>query len=345
MPVSHRTRACGFAARSGPRALARGPRSPFPVLHSPFHLCLLLATAGCTATRRDASVVVSQHPWTFNGHTGAAITTDHFDLYTTVSDPQLLDYLPAFLEATYRQYSTLLPPHPNGGQRLETYLFANKHQWLDFTRRTFPERYDTYSRVQVAGYAAGAKCVTFNIQPRIYTLAVIAHEGLHQYFAANFDHPIPAWLNEGLAAYCEGFDVVGGKPVFVPQQNSVRRNALREILATNSLMPLRDVLATDAGKVIVESRGSQTRAYYAQAWALIVFLRHGANGKYAGRFQALLTDVAGGQLTTKTQAARIASKSPSTLSTGEAVFQAYLAVEPNAFEDELRKYMVKLVGF
>ena len=309
----------------------------------PALICIL--AAGCASRPADRAFTATRQPWTFQGAAGLEITTDHFDVYTTVDDPQLQDYLPSFLEAAYRQYASLLPPSQESGRRLQTYLFATKHQWLAFTRQTFPERYDTYSRVQVGGYAAGAKCVTFSIRPRIYTLSVIAHEGLHQYFAAHFAERIPAWLNEGLATYCEGFDVVGGKPVFQPKENSVRRNALREILAGDGLMPLKDVLASDAGSVIVDSRGRWTRAYYAQVWALTVFLRHGAKGRYADRFEALLADVASGQMSTRAQAARITSPEPAKVSFGEAVFYAYVTDDLPRFESELREFMIKLVGF
>lgn len=306
---------------------------------------ICIVAAGCASRPAGQAFTATRQPWTFQGAEGLEITTDHFDIYTTVDDPQLRDYLPAFVEAAYRQYASLLPPPPGSGERLQTYLFASKHQWLAFTRQTFPERYDTYSRVQVGGYAAGAKCVTFSIRPRIYTLSVIAHEGLHQYFAAHFEERIPAWLNEGLATYCEGFDVVGGKPVFQPKQNSVRRNALREMLAGDGLMPLKDVLASDAGSVIVDSRGQQTRTYYAQVWALTVFLRHGAKGRYADRFEALLADVASGKLSTRAQAARIASPDPTKVSFGEAVFRAYVTDDLPTFESELREFMIELVGF
>ena len=308
-------------------------------------LLIGLLAAGCTSARSGPAFEATRQPWVFQGAEGIEITTDHFDIYTTVDDPQLLDYLPAFLEAVYRQYSSLLPPLPDSGERMQTYLFATKHQWLAFTRREFPQRYDTYSRIQVGGFAAGAVCVVQNIQPRIYTLSVIAHEGMHQYFAAHFDERIPAWLNEGLATYCEGFEVIGGKPVFGPKQNSVRRNALREMLAGDGLMPLKDLLATDAGKVIVNSRGQQTRTYYAQAWALTVFLRHGARGRYADRFEALLADVASGEMSTRAQAARIASPDPASLSFGESVFHAYITDDLPRFETELREFMIRLVGF
>lgn len=308
-------------------------------------LTVAALVAGCATGPSEPQFAATRQAWSFRGVEGVEITTDHFDLYTTLNDPQLQDYLPAFLEATYRQYSSLLPAPPGSGQRLTTYLFAAKHDWLDFTRRTYPERYDTYSRIQVGGYAAGATCVVQYIRPRTYTLSVMAHEGLHQYVAAHFEHQIPAWLNEGLATYCEGFDIVRNRPVFDPEQNSVRRNSLRAILAGDGLISLQELLGTDAGRVIVNSQGRQTQAYYAQAWALIVFLRQGAKGRYAGQFEALLADVAAGRVHTRAQAARIAASQPAQVSFGEAVFRAYLTEDLEGFEADLRAYLVKLVGF
>lgn len=300
---------------------------------------------GCRLGADRLEFKTVQEPWSFQGIEGRRLVTDHFDLFTTVSDAQLLDFLPGFLEATYQQYSTLFKPSADSARRLETYFFANKHQWLAFTRQRFPDRYEIYSRVQVAGYARDNLCVVHYVRPRTYTLSIIAHEGMHQYLAAQTNQRIPAWLNEGLACYCEGFDIRGGRAVFDPMNNSTRRNALREMLASDGLMPLSDLLGSDAGQVMVNSQGRLTRTYYAQAWALMVYLHQGARGRYAGKLKTLLTQLADGTAATKAQAMRITTESPHTMSFGQAIFRAYISDDVSGFEKEFRKYMVELVGF
>jgi len=307
--------------------------------------CLALTLPACGSDRSVAEVNVTREPWSFEQSEGTRLTTEHFDLFTTIRDAQLRDYLPGFLEATYRQYTRLLPS-PGGQQsRLQTYLFADQRQWDRFARTRFPERYHVYSRIQVGGFAEGGTCVVYNLNPRSYTLSVMAHEGMHQYFGSRFDQRLPAWLNEGLACYCEGFDVRDGRPVFTPLQNTVRLNSLREALSGDALLPLNELLATDAGQVIVQSRSRHTTAYYAQAWGLVVFLQHGAKGAYAAGFRAMLDDVAAGRLSAKARAARVAAGAAETMSFGEAVFQACVTDDLDGFEKRFREYLVELAGF
>ncbi len=312
----------------------------------PASLLLAVASAaGCSSADRGPEFEVSEQPWSYRQASGIHLTTDHFELFTTIHDAELRDYLPGFLEACFQQYSALLPLPAGSERRLKTYLFATQRQWMNFTRERFPSRSDLLTSVQVGGYASGDLCVTRYIQPRTYTLSVIAHEGLHQYFGTHFEQRLPAWLNEGLATYCEGFDVRAGRPVFSPKNNTFRRNPLRQTLAANALLPLSELLATSPGKVIVQSQSRLTRAYYAQAWALVVFLQHGGNERFTSGFRQMLDDVATGQLGQRARAARISSGSPTRLSFGEAVFRAYITEDLAAFEQQYRNYMTELVGF
>ncbi|MCP4249534.1 MAG: M1 family metallopeptidase [bacterium] len=302
------------------------------------------ALGGC-GPQAAGPVLVIDEPWSYSGTEGVHLTTDHFDIYTTVDDTELRDYLPGFLEAVYRQYADLLPPPPEARSRLKTYLFINQRQWDRFVRENFPERYDVYSRIQVGGFAVGGTCVAYNISPRTYTLSVIAHEGLHQYFGSQFDQRIPAWLNEGLACYCEGFDFRRERAVFTPRRNTFRMNSLREALAGDALLPLSELLGTDAGQVIVQSRTRHTEPYCAQAWALIVFLRHGGNGAYADGFDRMLAEVAAGRLSRRARAARLTTNAPAKATFGENVFRAYITEDLADFEARFREFMISLVGF
>jgi len=302
----------------------------------------IMLTSGCGGGTGDLDVAVTQEDWQYQHTPGVHLTTEHFDVYTTTEDQELRSYLPGFLEATYRQYADLLPPPPGEHPRLQTYLFANQRQWDSFVRRNFPQRYDVYARIQVGGFAEGGTCVAYNVQPRSYTLSVIANEGMHQYFGVHFEQRIPAWLNEGMACYCEGFDFRRGRPVFTPQRNTVRLNPLREALAGDTLLPLPELLATDAGQVIIQSRSRAVRTYYAQAWALIVYLRHGADGGYAERFEAMMADVAAGQLGRRARAARLTAPDPGAVHFGESVFRAYIDEDLDAFDERFRAFMAKL---
>ena len=309
--------------------------------------CYLAAVAlgsGCGGSARTPTFELHEEEWSFEGEPGAKLTTDHFEILTTIKDRQLREALPLFLESAYDLYVDLLPPTDAQGPRLQTYLFNTRDEWDRFTRKTFPARYPLYARIQNGGFAEGRMCVVYYMQ-RPYTLSVIAHEGMHQYFGAHFSTPVPPWLNEGLACYCESFDFQGDQPVFVPRKNTFRLNPLRRTLTSKTTIPLRELLATSAGEVVGEGRGGLTQAYYSQAWGLVVFLRHGAGGKYAAGLERLLADVRSGTLPTRAQAARLSTGQPGRISPGEGVFRAYITHDLVGFEREYQAFLSELAGF
>ena len=294
--------------------------------------------------RQAPKFQLSTTEWSYRGAVGQLLTTDHFEIYTTIRDEPLREALPLFLESAYRLYSDLLPPLDADNLRMQTYLFSTRLEWDGFVRERFPRRYPVYRLIQSGGFAEGRMCVVYYLR-RAYTLSIIAHEGMHQYFASHFEIKIPPWLNEGLATYCEGFDFRNDLPVFLPRQNTFRLNPLRRALTTDGVIPLRQILATDAGKVVREGQRGLTSAYYAQVWALTVFLRHGGHGEYAGGFAEMLEDIRNGSLHTKARAARLATGEPGRVSLGEAVFRAYITHDLDAFERQYREYMIELAGF
>ncbi|MCP4589850.1 MAG: hypothetical protein GY842_03830, partial [bacterium] len=164
-------------------------------------------------------------------------------------------------------------------------------------------------------------------------------------FGSHFDVKIPAWLNEGLATYCEGFDFRDGLPVFLPRQNTFRLNPLRRTLTADATIPLRQLLSTHAGEVVREGQGAVTSAYYSQVWALTVFLRHGQGGKYADGFSRMLEAIRDGTLHTGARAARLATGAPSEVSHAEAVFRAYITHDLDTIEGEYHDFMIELAGF
>ncbi len=310
----------------------------------PIALGILILTTGCESPAPTREVRFSSDSWSFRGYEGRKMQTDHFDVYSTLVDSGLEEALPAFLEAAYEQYSSLLPPPDGQFPRLQTYVFDNRVQWEQFTYDTFPTKYDIYRRINAGGYAEGNQCVIYYLR-RMYTLSVLAHEGMHQYFANYFKVRLPAWLNEGLATYCESYDLPGGKPRFTPQRNTFRLNSLRQSLSAGAFLPIRDMLSTDAGQVVVQGRSRVTTTYYAQAWAMTVFIRHGAGGRYSAGFDRLLEGIVAGDMPRMAQAAKIRAPEPSKTSYGEAVFRAYITEDLEVFEREFKKYLYELAGF
>ncbi|UCG17342.1 MAG: hypothetical protein JSV19_04780 [Phycisphaerales bacterium] len=300
--------------------------------------------AGCSPVPEAPPFSLTEEDWSYGRHAGKRLVTDHFEIYTTLTDADLRDVLPLFLESAYRQFTSLVPPPAEPDPKLQTYVFGNRAQWDRYVRQNFPARYPVYARISAGGFAEQNKCVVYYIR-RIYTLSVVAHEGFHQYLGALFPVPVPAWVNEGLACYCETFQFKKGVPVFTPTDNAFRLNSLRQSLAGDTLIPLKEMLGTDAGKVIIRSQSAMTRAYYAQAWALVCMLRHGLNGKYRAGFDALCADIGTRESHVRARAAQIAAPDPSETSFGEAVFRAYITNDLETFEREYRQYLRTVAAF
>jgi len=308
----------------------------------------MLVTAaglGCVSVPQPP-VAVQRSEWTpASGISGLRLQTEHFDLYVTAKDQLLLEYLPPFLETTFAGYHKLVSPPGEVQKRLAIYLFENRGQWAAFTRRFAPARAPVYLHIKAGGYVdqATATTVVWDLG-RDRTLSLVAHEGMHQYFAAYFPNPVVAWLNEGLATQWESFDLKGPRPVFTPRRNYHRANSLREALhGSEGWTPLERLLAMHAGHAVVQT-GQTTRGYYAQVWALVLFLREGNNRAYADKFAQLLVDVGTQRLNIAVKAYRAVTPDSGGIPHGEVIFRRYISEDLDGFEAEYRAFAERLVG-
>ena len=299
---------------------------------------------GCAASGRGpAQVNVSTSSWNDAGLVGRRLTTDHFEIISTLQDATLEAALPGFLEAAYRRYEQTLPP-ADVHDRLVTHIFGSRAQWARFAADRYPMRYDIYRRIRTGGFTEGSTSVSFHAS-RASTLATLAHEGWHQYVNARCPRPIPAWLNEGLACYHEAVEFTGPEPRFTPNRNTFRRNSLREAIQRKQTLSLRDLLATDAGQVIGRHPGVVAHVYYAQAWALITFLRHGPDKRLHTAFERLLADVATGEFSARVGAVRLTEPDFAADAPAVVAFRTYFKITPEALDEAFHRHLVQLAGF
>ena len=282
--------------------------------------------------------------WSYQGEPGRVLTTEHFDIHSTLLDAELEQVLPRFLEAAYRRYEATQPPLRESTRRLQTYVFGTRREWLHYTQLRSPQRAPVYAKIHQGGYTEGDTSAQF-YTTRSGLLATLAHEGWHQYSGARFAARMPAWLDEGLAAYHESFSFAGDEPEFKPLHNTFRINALRSAVQRGELFHLRELIVTHAGEVILNSQRSTTQTYYAQVWGLATFLRHGAHGRYAGQFKRMLHDAADGSLRARANAARLACDDPVGATYGEAVFYTYFGTDLEQLNTEYHNHIARVSGF
>lgn len=315
----------------------------------PLHLCALAAAAasgaGCAVGANGGErTAVSVEPWTEAGFSGRRIESPHFELFSTVGDVAFEAALPAFLEAAYRSYTSTMAPNPEARSGMRTYLFGRRAEWVRFARGRYPARFDVYSRIRSGGFTEDATAVMFYVD-RAATLATLAHEGWHQYAHARVRQAIPAWLNEGFACYHEAVDFSGHEPRFTPLHNTFRLTSLREAAATGRLMPLSTLVATDAGRVIRDHDSIAARFYYAQTWALVTMLRHGAEGRYAEAFERMLREISDGSFAARLSAERLTRNDGPDAASGEALFGVYFGCTPAQLEGDYETHVLSLTGF
>ena len=302
-----------------------------------------IALAGCaTVPRAPEFTLEKKEPWKFGKAAGVMMETDHYRIYSTHTDEFFNDLLPSFVESAHQLYRTLVPYEYSRPRKLDTYMFGTRRQWYTFAKAKYPHRERIFSRISSGAFTEGSVSVNYFIR-NSETLSILAHEGFHQY-VGNMQFPrIPAWLNEGLACYCESIKFKGRRPIFTMRENLLRANFLRSALATDTLIPLKQMLDTNAGKEIVKQQIANTQAYYAQAWALVTFLKH--SRKYAHSFDGLLKDIGSERLRQRVREYRRQVPQGHKLTFGEALFCSYITEDLETFEQEYRKYMAKLVSF
>ncbi len=304
----------------------------------------LAMLAGCAADGQRRGLTALQEvscqrePWQLADRSGHRLLTGHYDVRTTIDDPVLLDAIPQVLETAYLYYRQLIPTAEPPSQPMRVYLFARRDEWAAFTRRLAGARAATLLKVRQGGYTEGGVAVIQYVSHAV-TFPLLTHEGFHQYVHDCIGRPLPAWLNEGLATLCEGQRWSStGLREFDPWYNPARRNALAQAFMRDELIPLDELLAMNAGHVV----GGPTRrigTYYAQVWALMLFLQESGEGRYAADFQRLLSTAGSEDLRPHARAAGVRSRDGAS-DFGTLVFRAFITDELEAagreYEDFIR---------
>jgi hypothetical protein len=306
---------------------------------------LVALTGGCAPKIERPQFTLEQSEWKFLDLDGSRLVTDHFDIRTTVTDKPMLEELPTFLESCYTEYGRLVGAETDTSRRLDVYLFYTRPEWWIFTEHFVPAEAPVYEYIVNGGYTDQATATgVFWWIGRDRTLATAAHEGLHQYVARHLPHPIPAWLNEGLATQMETFELHDGVPVFQPRRNLFRRNQLKDALIDKShgLFGLAEFLNMHAGQAMA-SPEKPTATYYAQAWSLVLFLRMGPVRAYCDGYREMMSIVGTDAMRMVVQAYRVAEPDAAEMTPSEILFRRYITEDYDTFMAEYVAFARDLV--
>ncbi len=242
---------------------------------------------------------VSEAPWSFAVYRGRTITTPHYLVHTTIRDERVIGSLPRFLEAAFVRYTPALGTLPDPDTRLVTYLLQDRRQWEAKTREILPDQADTLNRLGRGGFATNGIAILYYLDwggRSRDTFAIAAHEGWHQYTQTVFRFPLPIWLEEGIATWMEGHRIGrDGAPRFYPRRNGERRRALSSAYSQKRLIPFDELISRTPQSFLRENKETLL-TYYAQVWALTMYLTEGDDGRYHDQLADALADAASGQL-------------------------------------------------
>ncbi len=298
----------------------------------------LAALAGCAAPERRAAEPFEQSAWEYGGRPGHKLVTRHYEVYTTVRDEALVRAFPGIIESAFEEYARLVPAARDPHARMPVYLFATRGEWSEFTRRFAGPRAAIFLQIRNGGYCERGVSVIQYVAHQT-TFPILAHEGLHQYLHHYVNPGVPSWLNEGLATLCEGQRWESYESVeFDARYNPIRRNALAEAAAQRRLMPLTELISTNPGRV-VRGTSRQVATYYAQLWALLLFLSDGADGRYADGLQRCLNQLGSADFATLIRRGEGDEGGP-----GEALFRTFIAEDVSTVDREYRAFIEQLLA-
>jgi hypothetical protein len=270
---------------------------------------------------------------------GLKITTQHYEIYTTLFEPLILKELPAFLESCYQGYQQLLPAPVETNSVFPVYLFANRTQWEFFTFSYMGEQSPLYIQIKAGAYYLDGSCVAYNLGTE-RTFRVLGHECWHQFADRVFKFRLPSWLNEGIAMQFEAHKQQGGFFYFTPSQNQYRLVKLKQALINDKTMSLKDLINNSPGEVIADSNDNTITTFYSQCYALIRFLFEADGGRHSPGLKRMLTDGLAGNWPIKIEEQHIAidRRIPLTVGWNKSVatelFQHYVAADTEKLEQQ-----------
>jgi hypothetical protein len=315
-----------------------------------FSVAPLLLSCASAPPPQASPALLSPAPvvetWDFDAAPGKLIHTRSYRIFTTESDPVLLDALPPFIERALDHYVSDLGPLPRSTLKLDTFLLADRDQWAKLTQQVMGDGAGPYLRIQRGGFASGGRALLFSIGLRD-TLAIAAHEGWHQYTQRTFKDELPVWLEEGVATYMEGLTPDALDPArtsFAPWANAERYDQLVSAAKQWQLISLERLLDMHPQSLLSSSTDAAL-TYYAQVWALLHFLHEGENGKYREGLSRALADAAAGRVA-GTIEARLGSGSSKLLAherRGPELFKTYFNADLTVAATEYDNFVTTIV--
>ncbi len=292
-------------------------------------------------------VQFASRSWDVGNNVGRELTSKHYRIYTTSSRPEILNYLPGFMEAAHSNYLDITGLHAKPAARTyPVYMMATRQEWAGLTQSIVGGQWGTYSSISAGGYCYKGVCVFWDIGG-LSSMAVASHEGLHQLLHYRMKDNLPMWIEEGLATLSEGYEIDGPTVRFTPERNVSRFTDLRKAIINDWWIPLEKLLVMDGGDAVKLGAPERAVGYYGQVWALAVFLR--TDPQFAPGRGKLLADAEAGRLvaalseTDQQLARQLVGTRSYNRQVALPLFKRYISKDMDGFERRYKAFARKLV--
>jgi hypothetical protein len=269
------------------------------------------------------------------------VRSDHYEIYSTIQDrPEMLSRLAQLMEGAFGVYRMLAPTVTPTDHPMRCYMFNNRVQWMDFTRKHTGLDSNIYLQINRGGYTIHDWYVAYYIGDES-TYSVAAHEGWHQFVARHFRGRLPPFLEEGLACMFEHVEWTNDDlPRFNLSLNPERALSLRRVVDANELFPLSKLIRLHAGD-IVGLPDIRIEAFYSQNWAFARYMCEGENGRNRPALERLLADTAAGTVYDPTGSLRLAylGWNPAGV---QPLLEHYLGEDLGTIEQGYRQFIQKI---
>jgi hypothetical protein len=260
---------------------------------------LAFCLAGCVSQQQtqfhgpSAPAAVHTEAWTYGDDQGVLIHSAHYDIYTTISDPDIRRRMADVMEGALGEYERIAPGVPLSPKPMQCFVFRNRQEWTEFTVRHTGGAAQIYLSIGRGGYTVGDWYAGYYLGSTAATVSLAAHEGWHQFASRHFKGRLPPFLEEGIATMFEDLRWDKDLPQWNLTLNRSRLQSLRDAVEGNYVFSLNELSQKHAGNVVAGSQ-NRTQAFYGQSWAFATFLWAAEDGKYRPALRRLLSDVADG---------------------------------------------------
>jgi len=247
----------------------------------------------------DHDLEVSTAPWSCLGYDGLCISTEHWDICTTILLPSLHERLPLALESALATMLDTVDPETmflqDPPQRLTMCLLSDRRQWSNLTRVLLPEHAEAMQGLSRGGFTARGVAMLYDIDYRDHcrdTIALSLHEGWHQYAQTALPGELPSWLDEGIATVMEGYRLLPEGVEIDHDANRQRQRRAWWMHRRHRMKPFAEFIEDSPHDAMSRGRNALLD-YYGQAWAMTKFMLD--DPARAAELRAMVRDAADGR--------------------------------------------------